>query len=101
MKIDKFTINLLLLSTALGLVTAYDTENGLVLSQKPTATKNGEISVVYQMLDIINIKGAILTFDALHCQTEILEKVTEKKAHIVVQIKKNQPKLLTAIPDRG
>lgn len=31
--------------TALQLVTAYDTERGLVLSQKPTKTKNGEISV--------------------------------------------------------
>ena len=72
----------------LQLVTAFDTENGLVLSQKPTATKNGEISVVRQMLDMLNIKGAILTFDALHCQTDTLKKIAEKKAHVVVQIKK-------------
>ena len=83
--------------TALQLVTAYDTENGLVLSQKPTANKNGEISVVRQMLDVLNVKGAVLTFDALHCQKETLLKAAEKKAHVVVQVKKNQPKLWEAV----
>jgi predicted transposase YbfD/YdcC len=84
-------------STALQLVTAYDTENGLVLSQKPTATKNGEISVVRQMLDVLNVKGCVLTFDALHCQKETLEKIAEKTAHVVVQVKKNQPKLWDSV----
>ncbi|MEZ9869724.1 ISAs1 family transposase, partial [Vibrio sp. 10N.261.51.A4] len=45
--------------TALQLVTAYDTERGLVLSQKPTESKNGEINVVRQMLDVINVKGSV------------------------------------------
>lgn len=82
---------------ALQLVTAYDTERGLVLSQKPTESKNGEISVVRQLLDIINVKGSIITLDALHCQRETLEKISEKKAHIVVQVKNNQPKLREAV----
>ena len=83
--------------TALQLVTAYDVDNGLVLSQKPTAHKNGEIHVVRQMLDVLNVKGSIITFDALHCQRETLEKVAEKKAHVVVQVKQNQPKLWDAV----
>ncbi|ENM3733791.1 ISAs1 family transposase [Vibrio cholerae] len=83
--------------TALQLVTAYDTENGLVLSQKPTQTKNGEISVVRQMLDVLNLKGAVITLDALHCQRETLEKISEKKAHVVVQVKNNQPALWEAV----
>ncbi|CEE90069.1 transposase (fragment) [Xenorhabdus nematophila str. Anatoliense] len=76
---------------AVQLVTAYDTEAGLVLSQKATATKNGEISPVRQMLDILNLKGSIVTLDALHCQRETLEKIREKKAHVVVSVKRNQP----------
>lgn len=83
--------------TALQLVTAYDTERGLVLSQKPTESKNGEISVVRQMLDVINVKGSVITIDALHCQRETLEKIQEKKAHVVVQVKNNQPKLRAAV----
>ncbi|WP_237388477.1 ISAs1 family transposase [Xenorhabdus sp. Sc-CR9] len=82
---------------AVQLVTAYDTEAGLVLSQKATATKNGEISTVRQMLDILNLKGSIVTLDALHCQRETLEKISEKKAHVVVQVKKNQPNLWDAV----
>ncbi|WP_426577263.1 ISAs1 family transposase [Xenorhabdus stockiae] len=82
---------------AVQLVTAYDTERGLVLSQKATATKNGEIQVVRQMLDILNLKGSIVTLDALHCQRETLEKISEKKAYAVVQVKKNQPKLWAAV----
>ncbi|WP_353763551.1 ISAs1 family transposase, partial [Shigella sp. FJ200714] len=83
--------------TALQLVTAYDTERGLVLSQKPTKTKNGEISVVRQMLDILDVKGSVITMDALHCQYETLEIIADKKAHVVVQVKKNQPKLYGAV----
>ena len=83
--------------TALQLVTAYDTENGLVLSQQPTKNKQGEISVVRQMLDVLNVKGSVLTLDALHCQTETLEKISEKKAHVVVQVKRNQPNLWKAV----
>lgn len=86
--------------TALQLVTAYDTERGLVLSQKPTETKNGEISIVRQMLDIINVKGSVVTVDALHCQRETLEKIKEKQAHVVVQVKNNQPKLRAAVVEQ-
>ena len=67
------------------------------MNQKPTKTKNGEISVVRQMLDILDIKGSVITVDALHCQHETLEIISGKKAHIVVQVKKNQPKLYRAI----
>ncbi len=77
---------------AFQVVTAYDTENGLVLCQKATEHKKGQIAMVRQMLDILKLKGRIVTLDALHCQRETLEKISEKKAH-VVQVKKNQPKL--------
>ncbi|WP_114146568.1 ISAs1 family transposase, partial [Vibrio cholerae] len=65
---------------------------GLVLSQKATPNKKGEIETVKDMLDILELKGAVVTLDALHCQRETLEKISEKKAHVVVQVKNNQPK---------
>lgn len=82
---------------ALQLVTAYDTENGLVLSQKATPSKNGEIATVREMLDVLNLRGAVVTLDALHCQRETLEKIHDKKAHVVVQVKNNQPTLRDAV----
>lgn len=82
---------------ALQLVTAYDTENGLVLSQKVTPSKRGELATVKAMLDVLNLKGAVVTLDALHCQRETLEKISEKNAHVVVQVKHNQPLLRQAV----
>jgi len=82
---------------ALQLVTAYDTENGLVLSQKVTPSKRGELATVKAMLDVLNLKGAVVTLDALHCQRETLEKIHEKNAHVVVQVKHNQPLLRQAV----
>ncbi|WP_345335057.1 ISAs1 family transposase, partial [Ferrimonas pelagia] len=83
--------------TALQMVTAYDATNGLVLAQKPTATKRGEIPVVRDILEVLEIKGGVITLDALHCQRETLEKISEKKGHVVAQVKKNQPKLFEAV----
>lgn len=68
---------------ALQLVTAYDTERGLVLSQKPAESKRDEISTVRQLIDVINIKGGIITLDALHCQRETLEKIRREKRRIL------------------
>ncbi|KEY56646.1 transposase [Serratia sp. DD3] len=82
---------------ALQLVTAYDTENGLVLSQKTTLNKKGELETVKEILEILELKGAVVTLDAFHCQRETLEKISEKKAHVVVQVNKNQPKLYQAV----
>ena len=82
---------------AVQLVTAYDTENGLVLSQKATPSKKGEITTVREMLDVLNLKGAVVRLDALHCQRDTLEKIDDKKAHVVVQVKHNQPNLRKAV----
>ncbi len=78
--------------TALQLVTAYDTENGLVLSQKPTETKNGEISVVRQMLDVLNQKGSVITLDALLCQRKTLEKSVIKRLMLLFRSKRTNPR---------
>ena len=84
-------------SKAVQLVTAYDTENGLVLSQKATPSKKGEIATVQEMLEVLNLKGSVVTLDALHCQRETLEQIQDKKAHVVVQVKHNQRKLREAV----
>lgn len=77
--------------TALQLVTAHDTERGLVLSQKPTENKNGEINVVRPMLDVINVKGSVITIDALHCQRNTLEKIAEKKLTLLFKSRTTSP----------
>lgn len=53
-------------SQAVQLVSAYDTENGLVLSQKATPSKKGEITTVREMLEVLNLKGTVWS-RSMHC----------------------------------
>ena len=82
---------------ALQMVTAYDTENGLVLSQKATPSKKGEITTVRDMIEALDLKGSVVTLDALHCQRETMQQLSDKKAQVVVQVKGNQPSLRKAV----
>jgi predicted transposase YbfD/YdcC len=79
------------------LVTAYDTDDGLVLYQQDTKTKGSEQVTVRDMLSMLDIKDAILSFDALHCNQETLKEINQRKGDYVVQVKGNQPKLREAI----
>lgn len=55
-------------SSALHMVTAYDTGSGLVLSAKSGASKKRELKLVQELLMCLDLKSESLTFDALHCQ---------------------------------
>ncbi|QUJ69245.1 ISAs1 family transposase (plasmid) [Photobacterium sp. GJ3] len=82
---------------ALHMVTAFDTEQGVVLYQQPTSTKGSEVATVRDMLTMLDVKDSILTFDALHCNQETLRQIQQRKGDYVVQVKGNQPKLKEAI----
>ena len=79
------------------LVSAFDVEEGLTLTHQPCEGKGMELTAIRNMLDALDIKGCLLTADALHCQTETLKKVIEKGGDLLVQVKKNQPSLLAEI----
>nr|WP_320125210.1 ISAs1 family transposase [uncultured Shewanella sp.] len=82
---------------ALHLVSAFDTEQGIVLYQQDTQTKGNEIATVQALLHMLDIKDAVVTFDALHCQRETLQQIIKAKGDYVVQVKGNQPLLRQAI----
>jgi len=79
---------------ALQLMTAMVVESGLVIYQKETDCKTNEIPVMQSMLSNMIIKGAVITADAMHCQTKTAEAVIEGGADYVLQIKGNQKNLL-------
>ena len=76
--------------TALQILTAYETEAGIVLGQEKIHKKTNEIPVFQEMLNYLNIKGKIITADAMHCQKETCRKIIEKKGNYVFGLKKNQ-----------
>lgn len=71
-------------------VTAMLADNYLSIGQKVIDHKKGEIKAVRELIDEINIKDAVVTMDALHCQKETVAKIIKNKGDYVVQLKANQ-----------
>ncbi len=84
---------------AIHMVSAWSSENGLVLGQEKTAEKSNEITAIPQLLDVLEIKGCIVTIDAMGCQTAIAEKIIQKKADYILALKGNQGNLHVEVTD--
>jgi len=82
---------------ALQLMTAMLVEEGLVIYQKETDSKTNEIPIMQKMLEAMEIKGNVITADAMHCQTKTAEMIQEKGGEYILQIKGNQSKLLNEV----
>jgi len=80
--------------SALHMVSAWGAANGMVLGQVKTAEDSNEITAIPALLDLLKIKGAVVTIDAAGCQTDIAKKVRQKKADYVFAVKGNQGTLL-------
>jgi predicted transposase YbfD/YdcC len=74
----------------LHLVSAWASANRLLLGQVETAEKSNEIEAIPRLLEILDLKGCIVTIDAMGCQKEIAEKIQDKKADYVLALKGNQ-----------
>ena len=77
----------------LHIVSAFCAKNGLSLGQVKTNDKSNEITAIPELLDLIAIKGCIITIDAMGCQRAIAEKIIEKEADYILMVKDNQLEL--------
>ncbi len=75
---------------AIHMVSAWANNNQLVLGQLKTAEKSNEITAIPKLLEVLNIKGSIVTIDAMGCQKEIAKKIKEKEADYILALKGNQ-----------
>jgi predicted transposase YbfD/YdcC len=76
------------------LLAAADQHDGAVLAQARVDGKTNEITQFAPLLEPLDLDGAVITADALHTQREHAESlVTDKKAHYILIVKKNQPGL--------
>jgi predicted transposase YbfD/YdcC len=78
---------------AINTVSAWATNNRLVLGQKKVDGKSNEITALPELINVLDLAGCIVTIDAIGCQTEIVKKIVEKGGDYVIAIKKNQPSL--------
>lgn len=71
------------------IVSAVD-EEGFCLGEERVDDKSNEITAIPNLLDMLNIKGHIITTDAMGTQREIVKKIRKKKADYVLALKGNQ-----------
>ncbi len=73
------------------IVSAWVGEQGLTLGQLQVGEKTNEITEVPKLLDLLDIKGDIVTADAMSCQKDIVKKIISKDADYILSLKGNQP----------
>jgi predicted transposase YbfD/YdcC len=78
-------------SSPLHLVSAFATANGLCLGQRQVASKENEIVAVPKLLEVLDLKGCIVTLDAMGCQKKIAQAIRACEADYVLRLKDNHP----------
>ena len=84
---------------ALHMVSAWASENHLVLGQTQVSDHSNEITAIPVLLSILELSGCIVTIDAMGCQKEIAEQIVSGGAEYVLAVKSNQGKLSDNIKD--
>jgi predicted transposase YbfD/YdcC len=76
----------------LHLVSAFAVEHGLVLAQRATDAKRGELTVLPDLLDGLDLRGCLVSLDALACRPAVAEQITARGGDYLLALKGNQKK---------
>lgn len=79
------------------IVSAWAAQNGLVLGEIATEEKSNEITAIPKLLKMLDLKGCIVTIDAMGTQKEITKAIVGAGADYVLPVKENQPNLQSDI----
>lgn len=83
--------------SAIHMVNAFATAQGMCLAQAKVNSKTNEITEIPKLLELLNISGCLITIDAMGCQRKIAQKIVEKNADYLLAVKGNQGSLHDAI----
>src|SRR3990170_2325955 len=78
--------------SALHVVSAWACGLRLSLGQVAVDGKSNEITAVPKLLELLELTGAVVTMDAMHCQKGTLKAIRAKEAEYLIAVKDNQPK---------
>jgi predicted transposase YbfD/YdcC len=84
---------------ALHLVSAWATANHLVLGQVAVDDKSNEITAIPALLEVLALRGCIVTIDAMGCQKEIAARIVGQEADYVLALKDNHPALAAEVAE--
>jgi predicted transposase YbfD/YdcC len=82
---------------AIHMVSAWATHNRVVLGQLRTEEKSNEITAIPELLNVLDVRGCIVTIDAMGCQKAIAEQIVEQEAEYVLALKQNHETLYAAV----
>ena len=72
------------------IMNAYVSENHIVVGQQRLKDKENEIVAIPQLLEKLDIEGAIISIDAIGTQVNIAQNILDKNAHYFLAVKENQ-----------
>jgi predicted transposase YbfD/YdcC len=75
------------------IVSAWASKANLVLGQVMTDEKSNEITAIPQLIEALDLKGAVLTIDAMGCQVDIAKCIIDNEADYILAVKNNQKTL--------
>lgn len=75
------------------MVSAWASEHRLVLGQRKVNDKSNEITAIPELLRVLDLNGAVVSIDAMGCQTEIAAQIVEQHGDYVLALKGNQGNL--------
>jgi predicted transposase YbfD/YdcC len=78
---------------ALHLVSAFATTSRIVLGQEAVDEKSNEITAIPALLERIDVKGALVSIDAMGCNPNIAQSIVDAEADYLLAVKDNQPTL--------
>lgn len=81
------------------ILNAWVGENKLCIGEKKVADKSNEITAIPQLIDELDLKGSLVSIDAMGCQVDIAEKIVGASADYLLAVKGNQDGLLEEISD--
>jgi len=79
--------------SAIWMVSAWASANGVVLGQVKVDEKSNEITAIPRLLEILELTGCIVTIDAMGTQKEIAASIIDRGADYILPVKENQPRL--------
>lgn len=86
-------------ASPLHVVTMFATEARLVLGQRAVAPGENEITAARELLRLVDLNGALVTADAIHCQRETAEIVREQGGDYLFALKANRPLMLKEVAE--
>lgn len=84
---------------AIHMVSAWAVENQLSLGQVVVEEKSNEITAIPQLLQLLDVAGALVTIDAMGCQREIADQIRQGEGDYLLAVKENQPKLYEQVEE--